>query len=133
MSNINALTFRQKNTTLKNIFKQYKRAKVKLDILKQTSYYPQIQYGVVKDSPKSYRKSMLDKLNTKIDNETELENLIQSFDTILEMLSEESRRMIEYEYINDHSSNWWYEFYSKSTYYRVKTKAMEEILFYLSI
>ena len=40
----------------------------------------------------------------------------------------ESRKILEYEFIHPAEKNWWYQYYSKSTYYRMKHKAMDEFL-----
>ncbi len=133
MSKIKALTFREKQEVLKKVFSQYKRAKIKLHCLQQSSYYPQIKYGVIKESNSHYQRGVIDRLNEQIDNKDELEKIIFTFECIIDTLNEDSRRIITNDFISTNSPNWWYEYYSKSTYYRMKTKAMEEVLFYLHI
>lgn len=45
----------------------------------------------------------------------------------MKKLNDEERRMIENEYFfNDRS--WWYEYYSRSTYYRLKKQSMIKFL-----
>ena len=36
------------------------------------------------------------------------------------------------EFVLERENDWWMEYYSRSTYYRVKTRAMEEALFYFN-
>jgi len=42
--------------------------------------------------------------------------------------SKESQIIIEKEFILHEDKNWWYDYYSRSTYYRMKHKAMNEFL-----
>ena len=62
----------------------------------------------------------------------ELEKAIQSYEFILSCLSEESRRIIEKDFLYKDKKDWWVLYYSRSTYYRLKTRAMEEILYYFN-
>ncbi len=133
MTNIKAFTFREKQEVLRKVFSQYKRAKLQLHCLQQSSYYPQIRYGVVSETKTNYQKSIITRLNEQIDDKDELEKIISTFDCILESLDDDSKRIIINEFIDPSLHNWWYEYYSRSTYYRAKTRAMEEVLFYLHI
>lgn len=134
MTKIRALTFREKQTTLEAVFKQYKRAKIKLYCLEETQYYPQLYYGVARDQVRKYKSStMISKLNSNLETKEELQNVISTFECIIENLSEESKQIITKEFMENKDSDWWYNYYAKSTYYRMKTKAMEEMLFYLNI
>lgn len=46
----------------------------------------------------------------------------------LESLSEEERRILEAEYLELKGKNWWMEYYSKSTYYRIKYRALTRFI-----
>lgn len=134
MAKIKALTFREKQTTLEDVFKQYKRAKIKLYCLEETQYYPQLYYGVARDQVRKYKSaSMISKLNSNLETKEELQNVISTFECIIENLSVDSKQIIVKEFMENQDSDWWYNYYAKSTYYRMKTKAMEEMLFYLNI
>ncbi|WP_249029826.1 MG284/MPN403 family protein [Tannockella kyphosi] len=133
MTKIKALTFREKQLVLEKIFSQYRRAKIKLHCLNQTSFYPAIHYDLVREKGNHYSVSMMDKLNEHIDNKDELESIIITFECIVSTLSTETKRIIMNEFVEPLDEGWWYEYYSKSTYYRVKSRAMEEALFYLNI
>lgn len=134
MAKIKALTFREKQHALEIIFNQYRRAKIKLYCLKQTSFYPEVRYDMIYEKEMLYHnKSMIDKLNEHIDTKDELENVILAFDCIMETLTPETRRVMMNDFIEPQHQDWWYEYYSKSTYYRVKSRAMEEALFYLTL
>jgi len=57
--------------------------------------------------------------------------LIDILDSVLEILDEESRRIMVNDFKIRTDKQWWQHFYSRSTYYRLKTKATEEFLDYL--
>lgn len=134
MVKIKALTFREKQNTLEAVFKQYKRAQVKLYCLQETQYYPQLYYGLVRDQSRKYKTSnMISKLNANLETKEELQNVIDTFECIIESLSEDSKMIITKEFIEHFPHDWWIGYFAKSTYYRMKTKAMEEMLFYLNI
>ena len=71
-----ALTFKEKQDVLEDLFKKYHRAVLQLKCLEESNFYPSIQFDTVKEKKMYY--------------------------------------------------------YSRSTYYRLKTRAMEETLFYFS-
>lgn len=62
----------------------------------------------------------------------DLEKVISTFEFILDCLSKDSRLIIEKEFIEKERKDWWVYYYSRSTYYRLKTRAMEETLYYFS-
>lgn len=134
MQNIKAMTFKEKQALLKDTFDEYHRAKVKLHCLEMNNFYPEVQYHVVREGSQKYNATnMASILNSRIDNTEELSAIVKSFEYIISLLSEDSKRIIENEFINKTMFDWWREYYSKSTYYRLKTRAMEEMLFYLSV
>lgn len=134
MTMIKALTFKEKQETIKQVFSQYRRAKLKLECLELTDFYPVVRYDVVKETKNDYASnSMFSRLNEHIDTKDELRNIITSFEHILNSLQEDTRKIIEQEFMNVPNPEWWREYYAKSTYYRMKTKAMEEFLFYLNV
>lgn len=62
------------------------------------------------------------------------ESLINYIDEICSMLSSNSRIIIDKEYIcKDDNSYWWEKYYSRSTYYRQRIKAINEFLEIYSI
>lgn len=52
---------------------------------------------------------------------------------MIQALSPESQLIITNEFVLQKNHEWWLEFYSRATYYRLKTRALEEILFYVNI
>lgn len=128
------LTFRQKKAALEKLFMQYQRAKFKLFCLENNSYYPTVNYQGVKENSAVYKaNSVADRLNRGIEEKQELQNLISLFDMIIESLNEDSKRIIINDFLKKDEKDWWISYYAKSTYYRLKTRAMEELLFYLNI
>ena len=125
-----AITYKEKKEELEKIFRGYHRAQMKLQYLKEKSYYPSIQMDTIRERKSYYQDKgtqWIDSLYNK-----ELEKAIQSYEFILSCLSEESRRIIEKDFLYKDKKDWWVLYYSRSTYYRLKTRAMEEILYYFN-
>lgn len=55
-------------------------------------------------------------------------NLLLSVDYALKQLDKDERRIIDNDFIEKVDKNWWCSYYSKSTYYRLKVRAMEHFL-----
>ena len=126
-----AITYKEKKEELEKIFRGYHRAQMKLQFLKEKSYYPSIQMNTVKER-KSYYQDKGTQWIDSLYNKEELEKAIQSYEFILSCLSEESRRIIEKDFLYKDKKDWWVLYYSRSTYYRLKTRAMEEVLYYFN-
>lgn len=128
------MTFKDKQTILRNTFDEYQRAKVKLHCLEMNNFYPEIQYHVVREGNQKYNTTnMTSLLNSQIDDKKELEGIVKSFEYIISLLTQDSKLIIETEFMQHAQYDWWREYYAKSTYYRLKTRAMEEMLFYLNV
>lgn len=126
-----AITYKEKKEELEKIFRGYHRAQMKLQYLKEKSYYPSIQMDTIRER-KSYYQDKGTQWIDSLYNKEELEKAIQSYEFILSCLSEESRRIIEKDFLYKEKKDWWVLYYSRSTYYRLKTRAMEEILYYFN-
>ena len=126
-----AITYKEKKEELEKIFRGYHQAQMKLQYLKEKSYYPSIQMDTIRER-KSYYQDKGTQWIDSLYNKEELEKAIQSYEFILSCLSEESRRIIEKDFLYKDKKDWWVLYYSRSTYYRLKTSAMEEILYYFN-
>ncbi len=126
-----AITYKEKKEELEKMFRGYHRAQMKLQYLKEKSYYPSIQMDTIRER-KSYYQDKGTQWIDSLYNKEELEKAIQSYEFILSCLSEESRRIIEKDFLYKDKKDWWVLYYSRSTYYRLKTRAMEEILYYFN-
>ena len=115
MRKTNKLTFKQKQEAVAELFKQFHRAKLKLYCLENTNFYPQLNIGMLHEKKSGYNASIAERLNQRIDDRDELERVVAAFEIVIQALSPES------------------QFYSRATYYRLKTRALEEILFYVNI
>ena len=104
---------------------------MKLQYLKEKSYCPSIQMDTIRER-KSYYQDKGTQWIDSLYSKEELEKAIQSYEFILSCLSEESRRIIEKDFLYKDKKDWWVLYYSRSTYYRLKTRAMEEILYYFN-
>ena len=125
------ITYKEKKEELEKIFRGYHQAQMKLQYLKEKSYYPSIQMDTIRER-KSYYQDKGTQWIDSLYNKEELEKAIQSYEFILSCLSEESRRIIEKDFLYKDKKDWWVLYYSRSTYYRLKTRAMEEILYYFN-
>lgn len=126
-----ALTFKEKQETLTQIFKQYHRAKLQLECLENRNFYPSINYLSVKEE-KVYYQGVEKSLDCYIQSKDELKQIIKTFHMIIDKLSKDSQTIIINEFLHQSEKDWWIEFFSRSTYYRLKTRAMEEVLFYFN-
>ena len=126
-----AITYKEKKEELEKIFRGYHQAQMKLQYLKEKSYYPSIQMDTIRER-KSYYQDKGTQWIDSLYNKEELEKAIQSYEFIISCLSEESRRIIEKDFLYKDKKDWWVLYYSRSTYYRLKTRAMEEILYYFN-
>ena len=126
-----AITYKEKKEELEKIFRGYHQAQMKLQYLKEKSYYPSIQMDTIRER-KSYYQDKGTQWIDSLYSKEELEKAIQSYEFILSCLSEESRRIIEKDFLYKDKKDWWVLHYSRSTYYRLKTRAMEEILYYFN-
>ncbi len=59
--------------------------------------------------------------------------LVESVERVFTLLSNNSRRIIDNDYWHRREDFWWIDFYSKSTYYRHHSKAINEFLYYYTI
>ena len=133
MGRTNTLTFKQKQDAVENLFKQYHRAKLKLYCLENVNYYPQVSAGIIKETKRRYKRSIAERLNSRIEDKDELKSLISSFEIIIKALRPDSQIIITNEFVDQKEDDWWVDFYSRATYYRLKTRALEEVLFYVNI
>lgn len=133
MTKMKALTFKEKDQILKQLFSQYQKAKVRLECIERMDFYPSIDFHTVRETKATYHVSMVSRLNSYIEDKDELRRLVVGFEQILSYISPQAREIIEHEYLYHTRKNWWIEYYSKSTFYRAKNKAMEEMLFYLNL
>ena len=51
------------------------------------------------------------------------------FESLVEMLSTDHKMIIQKEFIDETESEWWKEYWSKSTYYKVMHEAIDNFLF----
>lgn len=61
-------------------------------------------------------------------NDTADDPIAVVVDGILKMMNEDERKILENEYIRNYPRNWWQNYYSKSRYYRIKSKALRSFI-----
>lgn len=58
------------------------------------------------------------------ENNTNLELL----DFVISQLNEDAQKIIYFDFVYRGNHNWWREYYSKSTYYRLKNVALDDFI-----
>lgn len=122
------LTLREKDHLVRNIYKSYQRAQ--LDILyfqQHYNYYPQVDLFKVKENTNMYMKTDSAFLN-QLQKKQKLEDLVNIVNQIHRHLSHDVTMFIEHEYLNFYDEYWWQDYFSQSSYYRLKHRALDEII-----
>jgi len=129
MQEIKKMSFKEKDKLLRYVFREYQKAKMIVDGYEAKNYYPILSALTLKEggSPYQLEKDLLQNLEKKENSQ----KMIDSIDYVLNTMEERSKELIIKEFYEKDTSNWWMEYYSRSTYYRLKNKAMQEILYYL--
>lgn len=101
-------SFKRKDLILKKIGIEYRKVKL-------------LEYNslVIKEDESFY----LEKKSNEYYN-----NVKEKVDYILLQMDEHLAFVITNEYLSTRNSNWWIYYFSKSTYYRIKNKAMNSFL-----
>lgn len=124
------LTLKQKDRIVKKIYKNYQRAQLDILYLNQHyNYYPQIDVFKVKEGEGNYHKADASFLQ-HLERKQELENFVGVVNQIHTHLSRECFSFIENEYLNFYDPSWWSPYFSRASYYRLKHKALDELLEY---
>lgn len=121
------LTLKEKDKIVKKLYKNYQRAQ--LDILymnQHYNYYPQIDVFKVRES--SSMQKTEDFFIHQLERKQQLEEYISIINQVHSHLSKETYFFIENEYLNYYDASWWIHYFSKATYYRMKHKALDELL-----
>lgn len=121
------LSLKQKDKIVKKIYKNFQRAQLDIIYMNQHyNYYPQVDLFRVKESS-SLQKSEKSFL-IQLEKRQQLEEYINIINQIHSHLSKETFFFIENEYLNFYDTNWWIHMFSKATYYRMKHRALDELL-----
>lgn len=79
-----------------------------------------------------YEKKILI-INDKSDEEKLQKHLKykEMFESFYDTLKEDEKLIIRFDFYDQVSENWWVSYYSRSTYYRIKNRAITKMLYYL--
>lgn len=122
------LTLKQKDYIVSQVYKKYQRAQLDIIFLTQHyNYYPQSDICKIKEPSASYHSGDHNIIKM-LDRKRELEEYVENINRIHEHLSTESKFFIDNEYLNFYDRSWWYKYYSRASYYRIKHKALDEFL-----
>lgn len=121
------LTLKEKDRIVRNIYKGYQRAQLDILYFKQHyNYYPQVDLFKVSEPIGTYLSSDTVFLN-QLAKKQELEFYVSIVNQIHLHLSPDVYSFVENEYLNFYSASWWTPYFSRSSYYRMKHKALNEI------
>lgn len=130
MTDLDEMSLKEKDKLLKGIIREYQKAQLQLRTINEKEFYPQLQYNVIKDHHTPYNNLESSMINY-IEKKENLETVVSFIDGILASLPKEIYQLIEKDYLNPNKREWWNEYYSRSTYYRLRKKALDDVLFYL--
>lgn len=125
--NVDILSYKEKEKVLKNIYSKYKKAKLQLELM--DSYFnPYPESGrLVEERVVTYGSHyMLRRVSKKRDYEL----LIEMIDKIHNKVKKDSYLILINEYLTDKGKGWWRDYYSRSTYYRLKRNAIDDFFMY---
>lgn len=125
--NIELLSFKEKDKLLHFIYSTYRKSKIQLKLMDvYFNPYPQSE-NMLKETVTNYNNNYLHK---RLDKQRNLELFIKMIDSIHQSISKESAIILFNEYMDRKEKNWWRQYFSRSTYYRLKHQAMEEFFNY---
>ena len=93
-----ALTFKEKQDVLEDLFKKYHRAVLQLKCLEERNFYPSIQFDTVKEK-KTYYQDKGSQLNDQLVLKRRIRESYCNIWIYLDCLSMESKVIIEKEFI----------------------------------
>ena len=110
------LTFKDKENIIRRYGDEYKKSK-----LIETKGLELLQQDIVKEKEYTYINDV-----GKYQYYYGLQNKI---DNILEKMDFEDANFIKKEFlVGNYKTNWWMNYFSRSTYYRIKKKTMEKFM-----
>lgn len=121
---LDQLSFKKKSEYLTAIFNEYRLAKLSLsnDIYGLKSHFPlMIGEG---NTPVNEEHRLLESIQRHNRNRT----MVEFIDHCLICLPEMQRLIILKDFVNERQTGWWMADFSKSTYYRLKKQAMNQLL-----
>lgn len=93
-----------------------------------------VELYLIKYKKYKVQEGFYDSLNLKdVKSKEELQNYIQFIETIINNLTNESKEIINKEYLSiDKDKNWWKGKYARSTFFKMKQFAYKEFVLYVS-
>ncbi|MBS5114285.1 MAG: hypothetical protein KHY88_01075 [Erysipelotrichaceae bacterium] len=131
MEELKKMTFKEKDALLRSIVREYHKAKIQLKVLEDKEFYPTNQYNMVVQESKPRYGGLEHMIMNHIEKKEALRSLIGLVDDVFHSLDFDEQQIIENDFLNPVQREWWQQFYSRSTFYRIKKKAVDEMLYYL--
>lgn len=124
---IERLDFKEKEDLLRFIYTKYRKAQLQLELMDiYFNPYPQSE-NLIKEKVTPYSSNYLLK---RIEKKRNYELLVAMINRIHRKVSTDSVLILKKEYLNKEDKFWWKDYYARSTYYRLKRKAVEEFFMY---
>lgn len=125
--NVDILSYKEKEKVLINIYSKYKKAKLQLELMDHY-FNPYPESGrFVEERTVTYGSHYLLK---RIAKKRDYELIIEMIDKIHTKVKKDSYLILRKEYLGDKDKNWWRDYYSRSTYYRLKRQAIDDFFMY---
>lgn len=127
------MSLKAKEKILHAVFKEYHYAKETLEKMQDENYFPKIQFDYVMHEDTHAYQLYENKLIGRIDKVENSQKLIAFVDDLLARLPQNEMEIVQQEYILHARSDWWRKKYARSSYYRMKNRALEHMLDYLML
>lgn len=130
MKELDKMTLKEKDALLKSIIKEYQKAKIQLKVLEDKEFYPVNDYSTIQENRPRY-DGVEHAIMNHIEKKDALKAIIRLVDDVYNSLTTEQQQIITNDFLNPVYREWWRQFYSRSTFYRIRKKAIDDMLYYL--
>lgn len=130
MKDLSEMSLKEKDKLFRAIIREYQRAILHLKVIEERSFYPKIRFDVVREQSSSY-SAIEESMINHIEKKENLEAIIIYTEEVFKALPVELYQLIDNDYLHSNRGEWWVEFYSRSTYYRLRRRALDDVLYYL--
>lgn len=130
MKNLDEMTLKEKEQLLRGIIREYQKALLQLKVIHEKEFYPQTQFNIIREEATSYNHLEMNIINY-IEKKDNLETLVSFVETVFHSLSKDQYTLLVNDYLEPKERDWWMSYYSRSTYYRIRRKLVDDVLFYL--
>lgn len=131
MKELEKMTLKEKEAMLKSIIREYHKAQIQLKALEDKEFYPISHYALSVQETRPRYDGVEHVIMNHIEKKDALRSVIQLVDDVYNSLSDEEQQIIANDFFTPANREWWRQYYSRSTFYRIKKKAIDDMLYYL--